>query len=251
MFRLFTSALSCSATATVLRADAPIDVGSRSRDRGGRSRCVVKCVGGRGPAPDQESGARPTALPGVGSPISSTTPVTSSAIPAHQEVATCANGNYAVSPAQVAGRGPVLWIDANGSDPRPRPSMSSGPRAHCRCQGADSGLRWRRMARRAGRGAQGARHDNQNGSPSHAMTITLPPGVPPLPAHTPTGQDAPGWWPSAGANRLGRQVGRFQMRAHHGRSTVSSPTPVGESVPASGVQNLGEASVGAKPRSDK
>jgi len=66
-----------------------------------------------------------------------------------------------------------------------------------------------------------------------------------------TGQDAPGWWPSAGANRLGRQVGRFQMRAHHGRSTVSSPTPVGESVPASGVQNLGEASVGAKPRSDK
>jgi len=60
--------------------------------------------------------------------------VTSSAIPAHQEVATYANGNYVGSPAQVA-------------------------------------------------------------------------------AYTPTGQDAPGWWPSAGANRLGRQVGRFQMRA--------------------------------------
>ena len=86
-------------------------------------------------------------------------------------------------------------------------------RARCRCRGADSGLRWRRMARRAGRGEQGARRDHQNGSPSHAMTITFPPGIPPLPAHTPTGQDAPGWWPSAGANRLGRQVGRFQMRA--------------------------------------
>jgi hypothetical protein len=40
------------------------------------------------------------------------------AIPAGQRVATYANGGYAVSPSEVAGRGPVLWIDTNGSDPQ-------------------------------------------------------------------------------------------------------------------------------------
>jgi len=44
--------------------------------------------------------------------------VTPSAIPAHHAVATYATGNYAVTPAQVAGRKTVLWIDTNGSDPR-------------------------------------------------------------------------------------------------------------------------------------
>jgi hypothetical protein len=43
--------------------------------------------------------------------------VTPSAIPAHHEIATYADGGYAVSPAQVAGK-KVLWIDTNGSDPR-------------------------------------------------------------------------------------------------------------------------------------
>jgi len=144
------------------------------------------------------------------------------------------------------GRGRCRQMWRVSSTPRPTQSAVSGAISHAPgpTRPAVAALPPCLQRRSAG-------HDNQNGSPSHAMTITLPPGVPPLPAHTPTGQDAPGWWPSAGANRLGRQVGRFQMRAHHGRSTVSSPTPVGESVPASGVQNLGEASVGAKPRSDK
>ncbi len=44
--------------------------------------------------------------------------VTPSAIPAHARVATYADGGYAVSPAQVAHRGHVLWIDTNGADPR-------------------------------------------------------------------------------------------------------------------------------------
>ncbi len=39
------------------------------------------------------------------------------AIPPHQDVATYATGGYAVSPASVAGRGHVLWIDTIGSDP--------------------------------------------------------------------------------------------------------------------------------------
>jgi len=43
--------------------------------------------------------------------------VTPSAIPAHRAVATYATGGYAVSPAQVAGRRTVLWIDTDGSDP--------------------------------------------------------------------------------------------------------------------------------------
>ena len=43
--------------------------------------------------------------------------VTPSAIPAHHNIATYADGGYAVSPAQVAHRGHVLWIDTNGADP--------------------------------------------------------------------------------------------------------------------------------------
>ena len=37
-------------------------------------------------------------------------------IPANQQVATYANGDYAVSPSEVAGRGQVLWIDVSGDD---------------------------------------------------------------------------------------------------------------------------------------
>ena len=43
--------------------------------------------------------------------------VTPSAIPAKQRVATYVNGAYAASAGAVAGRGRVLWIDTNGSDP--------------------------------------------------------------------------------------------------------------------------------------
>jgi hypothetical protein len=43
--------------------------------------------------------------------------VTPTAIPAGQEVATYADGNYTATPASVAGRTHVLWIDTNGSDP--------------------------------------------------------------------------------------------------------------------------------------
>jgi hypothetical protein len=42
--------------------------------------------------------------------------VTPTAIPPHHEVATYANGGYAVSASQVAGRKHVFWIDTNGSD---------------------------------------------------------------------------------------------------------------------------------------
>jgi hypothetical protein len=44
--------------------------------------------------------------------------VTPAAIPAGQLVATYANGSYAASPSDVAGRGQVLWIDTNGADPQ-------------------------------------------------------------------------------------------------------------------------------------
>ncbi len=42
--------------------------------------------------------------------------VTPSAIPSGHEIATYADGPFAVSPSQVAGQ-KVLWIDTNGSDP--------------------------------------------------------------------------------------------------------------------------------------
>jgi hypothetical protein len=44
--------------------------------------------------------------------------VTPSAIPGGKAVATYADGPYAASPSQVAGRPSVIWIDTNGSDPR-------------------------------------------------------------------------------------------------------------------------------------
>jgi hypothetical protein len=44
--------------------------------------------------------------------------VTPTSIPAHQQVATYADGAYAASSSSVAGRGNVLWIDTNGSDPK-------------------------------------------------------------------------------------------------------------------------------------
>ena len=43
--------------------------------------------------------------------------MTSAAIPRGQRVATYVNGTYQASARAVAGRGPVLWIDTNGSDP--------------------------------------------------------------------------------------------------------------------------------------
>ena len=43
--------------------------------------------------------------------------VTPTAIPGNQRIATYVNGTYAASAGQVAGRGRVLWIDTNGSDP--------------------------------------------------------------------------------------------------------------------------------------
>ena len=42
--------------------------------------------------------------------------VTPGSIPAHHMIATYATGNFAVSPAEVAGRGPIMWIDTTGSD---------------------------------------------------------------------------------------------------------------------------------------
>jgi len=44
--------------------------------------------------------------------------LTPAAIPAGHEIATYADGPHPVSPAAVAGRGPVLWIDIDGSDPQ-------------------------------------------------------------------------------------------------------------------------------------
>jgi hypothetical protein len=66
-------------------------------------------------APVHKAAAKPA---GPARPYQIYDSVTPSAIPAHARIATYADGGYAVSPAQVAHRGHVLWIDTNGADPR-------------------------------------------------------------------------------------------------------------------------------------
>jgi hypothetical protein len=53
--------------------------------------------------------------------------VTPSAIPGGKAVATYADGPYAATPAQVAGRPSVTWIDTNGSDPRSANALDVEP----------------------------------------------------------------------------------------------------------------------------
>jgi hypothetical protein len=62
----------------------------------------------RAPAPAAAAAAKPYLM------YDSTTPAS---IPAHHQIATYANGSYAVPHNQVNGRR-VMWIDTNGSDPR-------------------------------------------------------------------------------------------------------------------------------------
>ena len=73
------------------------------------------------PAPvrlvSRQSTQRRTATPGrPAAPYLIYDSVIPSAIPPHRMVATYATGPYAVSPAQVSGRGPVMWIDVRGTD---------------------------------------------------------------------------------------------------------------------------------------
>jgi len=72
------------------------------------------------PAPRRHPGParRPAAPARPARPYLIYDSVTPTAIPVHHDIATYATGGYAVSPAQVAGRRSVLWIDTNGSDPR-------------------------------------------------------------------------------------------------------------------------------------
>ena len=60
--------------------------------------------------------ARPKAAPAP-KPYLIYDSVTPTAIPANQRVATYANGLYTAPASSVRGRGSVLWIDTNGSDP--------------------------------------------------------------------------------------------------------------------------------------
>ncbi len=66
------------------------------------------------PAPVHHAPPAPPAPPAQ--PYQFYDSVTPSAIPAGHEIATYADGPFAVSPSQVAGQ-KVLWIDTNGSDP--------------------------------------------------------------------------------------------------------------------------------------
>jgi hypothetical protein len=83
---------------------------------------VLDPAAGSGVRHAEDMSARGTAAPSVQSDVAPARPyeiydsVTPSAIPAGHEIATYADGPFAVSPSAVAGK-QVLWIDTNGSDP--------------------------------------------------------------------------------------------------------------------------------------
>jgi hypothetical protein len=69
-------------------------------------------------APAKPAPAKPKPAPHVvPKPFLVYDSVTPTSIPSNHQVATYANGSYAASASAVAGRGHVLWIDTNGSDP--------------------------------------------------------------------------------------------------------------------------------------
>jgi hypothetical protein len=68
------------------------------------------------PAAPAAAPAAPAPAPAPAQPYQVYDSVTPSQIPAGQPIATYADGGYAVSPTQVAGK-TVTWIDTNGSDP--------------------------------------------------------------------------------------------------------------------------------------
>ncbi len=89
----------------------------------GQMTAVLDPAAGSGVRPAAEDvSARGADAPSVGGDSPSAQPyeiydsVTPSAIPAGHEIATYADGPFAVSPSAVAGK-QVLWIDTNGSDP--------------------------------------------------------------------------------------------------------------------------------------
>jgi hypothetical protein len=89
------------------------------------ARAVLPGASPSRPAPASSPSSRPAASPSArprpaaaaARPYLIYDSVTPSVIPAGQVVATYADGPHPVSPSQVEGRGNVLWIDINGSDP--------------------------------------------------------------------------------------------------------------------------------------
>ena len=68
-------------------------------------------------APARKAPAKPAAPAAPAKPYLIYDSVTPKKIPAGQRIATYSNGKYRASAGAVAGRGHVLWIDTNGSDP--------------------------------------------------------------------------------------------------------------------------------------
>jgi hypothetical protein len=91
--------------------------GGPGQSGGGRQASAQSQAGGQGGAGQHQAAARHPGPAGPIAPYLIYDSVTPSAIPPHHVVATYANGRYAASPAQLAGRGQVLWIDVFGTNP--------------------------------------------------------------------------------------------------------------------------------------
>jgi hypothetical protein len=120
------SAVARASAAAALTGQAPPRHVARHKDPGGQ-RPGPRSGSGHGAAPSQLGHQKAAATRRPARPVPTQArhdrpylifdSVTPAAIPAGHEIATYIDGPFPVSPAEVAGRGPVLWIDINGTDP--------------------------------------------------------------------------------------------------------------------------------------
>jgi hypothetical protein len=119
------AALARAPAAAVLTGQARLRKAALHNDPGGQRPGQQPRAASAQLAHQKAAGARHPARPARSRPVPARPArpflifdsVTPAAIPAGHEIATYADGPFPVPPAEVAGRGPVLWIDINGTDP--------------------------------------------------------------------------------------------------------------------------------------
>jgi hypothetical protein len=118
-------AKSAPANSTPAKSAAPATAAVAAKPAAPAQAAAPAAPAAAAPAAARPAPAAPAAVPAP-APVAQPAPqpyqvydsVTPSAIPAGAAVATYADGGYAASPAAVAGRSHVTWIDTSGSDPR-------------------------------------------------------------------------------------------------------------------------------------
>ena len=112
---------SVGVTHPVSAASSPSAISHAGAVRASGHTGAISLNAASGPTPSgrvsRQPAQRQTATPGrPAAPYLIYDSVIPSAIPSHEMIATYATGPYAVSPSQMSGRGPVMWIDVQGTD---------------------------------------------------------------------------------------------------------------------------------------